>query len=187
VAAILAHRGAADESLGILLLFAAMWVGWTGWSRLRGRGFARLPSIAGPGLLIVGVGLLVAAVVVPPVLFPPGARVPGPRPTSTATLAIRQPEAGSSVDDGRLEVVLDLEGGTIVDDASADLAPDTGHIHVTVDGRLVSMTYGVVQVVDVRSLPPGEHELRAEYVAADHAPFSPRVVASVAFRTEGSA
>jgi hypothetical protein len=126
--------------------------------------------------------------VVPPTLFPPNTPIPGPRrPTSTASLAFLRPDAGTSVDDGRLEVVLDLEGGTIVNEASADLAPDTGHIHLTVDGRLVSMTYGVVQVVDVRSLPPGEHDLRAEYVAADHAPFSPRVVASIAFRTEGAA
>jgi hypothetical protein len=184
---LIAHRGAADESLGIVLLFAAMWVGWTGWSRLKGHGFERLPAFAGPGLLVVGGGLLVAALVVPPALFPPNTPIPGPRPTSTASLAFLQPDDGTSVDDGRLEVVLDLEGGTIVNEASADLAPDTGHIHLTVDGRLVSMTYGVVQVVDVRSLPPGEHDLRAEYVAADHAPFSPRVVASIAFRTEGAA
>jgi hypothetical protein len=184
---LIAHRGAADESLGIVLLFAAMWVGWTGWSRLKGHGFERLPTFAGPGLLVVGGGLLVAALVVPPALFPTTTPTPGPRPTSTASLAFLQPDAGTSVGDGRLEVVLDLEGGTIVNEASADLAPGTGHIHLTVDGRLVSMTYGVVQVVDVRSLPPGEHDLRAEYVAADHAPFSPRVVASIAFRTEGAA
>jgi hypothetical protein len=121
---------------------------------------------------------------VPPALFPPNTPVTGPRPASTASLAFEQPEAGASVSDGRLEVVLDLRGGTIVDAATSDLTPDTGHIHLTVDGRLVSMTYGEVQVVDVGSLPPGEHDLRAEFVAADHAPFSPRVVATVSFRTE---
>lgn len=185
--AFIAHRGAADESLGIVLLFAAMWVGWTGWSRLRGHGFERLPAFAGPGLLVAGGTLIVAAVVVPPALFPPNTRVAGPRPASTATLSFDQPEVGTSVDDGRLEVVLDLRGGTIVDGTSTDLAPDIGHIHLTVDGRLVSMTYGVVQVVDVGSLPPGEHDLRAEFVAADHAPFSPRVVAAVSFRTQDRA
>jgi hypothetical protein len=181
----LAHGGAPDESVGIVLLFAGMWIGWVGWSRLKGHGFERLPAPAGPGLLLAGVGLAVAAVVLPPVLFPPNTPIPGPRPESTASLAFEQPEAGTSVDDGRLEVVLDLRGGTIVENASTELSPDTGHIHLAVDGRLVSMTYGVVQVVDVASLPPGDHDLRAEFVAADHAPFSPRVVATVPFRTEG--
>lgn len=183
----LAHRGAADESLGVVLLFGALWLGWVGLARLRGRGFARLPTIAGPGLLVVGAGLLVASAIVPQALFPPNRRAPGPRPASTATVAFEQPEAGLSVDDGRLEVVVDLRGGSIVDAATTDLSPATGHIHLTVDGRLVSMTYGLAQVVDVSGLPPGQHDLRAEFVAADHAPFSPRVVATVSFRTEGPA
>lgn len=182
----LAHRGGADESLGIVLLFGALWLGWVGLTRLRGRGFARLPSIAGPGLLVVGAGLLVASAVVPQALFPSNRPPAGPRPASTATVAFEQPEVGSSVNDGRLEVVVDLRGGSIVDGATTDLRPDTGHIHLTVDGRGVSMTYGLAQVVDVGTLPPGEHDLRAEFVAADHAPFSPRVVATVSFRTEGS-
>lgn len=173
-----------DESLAVVLLIAAMWTGWAGWSRLRGRSFLRLPTLAGPGLLLASVGLLVAAVLVPPALFPPTAPAPGPRPSSTATLAFEQPEEGTTIDDGRLPVVLDLRGGRIVTEASTDLRPDTGHIHLTVDGQLVSMTYGVAQVVDVGFLDEGEHDLRAEYVAADHAPFFPRVTASVTFRTE---
>ena len=179
----LAHRGGADESLGVVLLFGALWVGWVGLARLRGRGFARLPSIAGPALLVVGAGLLVASAIVPQALFPSNTPT-GPRPASTATVAFEQPEAGLSVDDGRLEVVVDLQGGSIVGGATTDLRPDTGHIHLTVDGRVVSMAYGLAQVVDVGSLPPGEHDLRAEFVAADHAPFSPRVVATISFRTE---
>lgn len=182
--AFLAHRGAADESLGVVLLFGALWVGWIGWTRLRGRAFARLPAWAGPGLLAAGVGLLVASAIVPPALFPPNAPNSGPRPRSTATMSFEQPEAGTTVEDGRLAVVVDLRGGTIVDDASTDLAPDTGHIHLTVDGLLVSMSYGVAQVVDLGSLPLGAHDLRAEFVAADHAPFSPRVIATVSFRTQ---
>jgi len=31
--------------------------------------------------------------------------------------------------------------------------------------------------------PPGVHTLEAEFVAVDHAPFQPRVRASVTFRT----
>lgn len=181
---VIGHRGAVDESLGVVLLIAAMWAGWAGWSKVRGRSFTRLPALAGPGLLVASVGLLVAAVLVPPALFPPTAPGRGPRPSSTATLAFEQPEAGTTIDDGRLPVVLNLRGGRIVTEASTDLRPDTGHIHLTVDGQLVSMTYGVAQVVDVGFLEPGDHDLRAEFVAADHAPFSPRVTASVSFRTQ---
>ena len=36
------------------------------------------------------------------------------------------------------------------------------------------MTYGLVQLVDIRGLAPGEHTLEAEFVAADHGPFDPR-------------
>jgi hypothetical protein len=48
------------------------------------------------------------------------------------------------------------------------------------------MTFGLVQELDVRSLAPGPHTLTAEFVAADHGPFDPRVIASVTF-TKGSA
>jgi hypothetical protein len=80
-----------------------------------------------------------------------------------------------------LEVVLTLTGGTVVDTASTKLTPDTGHVHLSLDGRLVSMTYGLVQSVAIGSLPGGEHHLTAEFVAADHGPFDPRVTATVTF------
>ena len=43
------------------------------------------------------------------------------------------------------------------------------------------MTYGLEQQVPVGGLSPGPHQLRAEFVAADHAPFNPPVVATVTF------
>ncbi len=165
------------------MLFAAGWVGWIGWSRLRSRGFERLPRAAAPGLLAVAAGLVVASAIVPAAVFPPNTPVPGPRPTSTATIAFERPNQGDSVDGDQVEVLLDLQGGTIVDATSTALAPDTGHIHLLLDGELVSMSEGVELVIDVGSLQPGEHALRAEFVAVDHAPFSPRVVATVMFRT----
>jgi hypothetical protein len=181
----LAHQGAADESLGLVLLFSALWVGWIGSSRIRGTGFPRLPALAGPGLIVAGLGLLVASAVVPPALFPRTTPAPGPRPTSTAKLAFQRPDNGAVVEGAQVQVVLDLEGGTIVDTTSTDLTPDTGHIHLLVDGRLVSMTYGPVQIVDVGSLGAGPHVLEAEFVAADHAPFNPPVTATITFRTGG--
>lgn len=188
----LAHAGAADESLSVVLLFGALWIGWVGWSRLRGRGFSSLPGWAGPGLLTVAAALAVSAAVVPRALFPATPPDPavasttpaGPRPSSTASLAFVDPESGGLVTDDEVEVVLDLEGGRVVDGASTQLRPDTGHVHLVLDGSLVSMTYGLVQVVDLRGVAAGSHTLQAEYVAADHAPFDPRVRTTVRFETE---
>ena len=190
---LLAHAGAVDESLSVALLFGALWIGWAGWSRWKGTGFPRLPGWAGPALLAAAVAVAVSAAVVPRALFPPTPSgrqaVPsltraGPRPSSTARLAFERPAGGEVVADADLAVVLGLEGGRVIDTATTDLTPDTGHVHLTLDGRLVSMTYGLVQVVDLRGTSAGEHTLMAEFVAADHGPFSPRVTAVVRFRTE---
>ena len=187
----LAHAGAADESLSVVLLFGALWVGWAGWSRLKGKAFPRMPSWAGPGMLAAAAILVVAAAVVPRAIFPatpqrgvsisPAAA--GPRPSSSATLSFSDPSDGQVVVADEVEVVLDLQGGRVVDAASTVLTSDTGHVHLALDGELVSMTYGLVQVVDLRGTSPGAHALQAEYVAADHAPFDPRVTAAVRFET----
>jgi hypothetical protein len=189
---VLAHAGAADESLSVVLLFAALWLGWAGWSRLKGRGFPRLPAWAGRGLLAVATVFAIATAVVPRALFPPtpaGTRAstvsPGARPSSTATLSFDEPVNGEVVREDQVEIVLELQGGRIVEGASSTLTPDTGHVHLVLDGALVSMTYGLVQVVALSGVEPGSHTLQAEYVAADHAPFDPRVISIVRFRTEG--
>ena len=46
------------------------------------------------------------------------------------------------------------------------------------------MTYGAHQRVPLDDLTPGPHRLMAEFVAADHVPFAPRVVTAVEFLTE---
>jgi hypothetical protein len=192
---LLAHAGAVDESASVVLLFAALWIGWVGWSRMRGTGFPRLPRWAGPALLVAAGAVVVAAATVPRALFPAGGggidanrplAIGASRPSSAALLEFRSPTEGTVVRDGDLEVVLGLEGGRVVETASTELSPDAGHVHVSLDGAVVSMTYGLVQVVDVRDVPPGEHTLLAEFVAADHAPFDPPVTAAVRFRTEAS-
>jgi hypothetical protein len=188
---LLAHAGAADESLSVVLVFGALWIGWAGWSRWKGTGFPRLPAWAGPALIAAAVAVGISAAVVPRALFPavpPGQPAPslaraGPRPASTARLTFERPVDGANVADDDLEVVLGLEGGRVIDTATTDLTPDTGHVHLALDGALVSMTYGLVQVVDLRGAAAGEHTLVAEFVAADHAPFRPRVTAEVRFRT----
>jgi hypothetical protein len=179
---LLAHAGAADESFALVLVFAGLWTGWIGWSRLRGKGFARLPRGAAIGLLVTAGGLIVASTIVPRTIFPTPP-VTATRPVSTATLAIERPSEGDVVTGSELDVVLNLQGGAVVDATTTTLTPDTGHIHLTLDGRLVSMTYGAVQVVGLEDAAPGRHTLLAEFVAADHLPFDPRVEASVRFET----
>ncbi len=181
----IAHAGNADESLAIFMVFVAIWVGWTGWSRIRGTGFPRLPRTAAFGLLSLAGVVLVASAIVPRALLgpkpTPSVAPVGSRPRSTATIAFRSPAPGQRVTGNEIEVLLDLEGGTITDATTTAVAPDVGHIHLSLDGQLVSMTYGTVQVVELGGVAPGRHTLSAEFVATDHAPFDPRVEATVTF------
>lgn len=187
----LAHAGGADESLSVFLLFAGLWVGWAGWSRLKGKGFPRLPVRAAYALIAVGVVLAISAAVIPRRIFgPTGVRPPSPvavRPASTATIAFAQPTPGQVVSGNTLTVVLTLNGGTIVDASTTKLSPTTGHVHLSLDGTLMSMTYGLVQQISLQGVAPGRHLLQAEFVAADHGPFYPRVIAAVSFTTPGDA
>lgn len=111
-----------------------------------------------------------------------GSRAPQPatqvRPRSTATLRIVSPAPGATVTGRTLHVQLELTGATITPVTSSDLKPDRGHIHLSLDGRVVSMSYGVEQNIAVT---PGDHLLQAEFVATDHFPFNPRVVTSATF------
>ena len=104
-----------------------------------------------------------------------------PRPSSSATLKIEDPAVGANVSAGTLRVKLTLDGGKIVPVTSKDLKPDEGHIHLSLDDKIVSMTSNLEQDVDVAA---GPHILQAEFVAADHAPFNPRVLTSVTFRAQ---
>jgi hypothetical protein len=185
---VLAHGANADESLSLVMAFAGLWVGWAGWSRLRGKGFPRMARSVALACVGVAVAMIVAATFVPRMLLgskPSAAVSSGARPRSTAAVAISRPTDGATVSGNELDVIVNLVGGTIVPVASTNLTPDTGHLHLSIDGRLVSMTFGTVQIVDVSELKPGSHLLTAEFVAADHAPFNPRVIATASF-TKGA-
>ena len=101
-----------------------------------------------------------------------------PRPTSTAKLEIVEPAAGASIPGGAVSVRLRLEGARIVPAATKDLKPDEGHVHLTVDDKLQSMTFGLEDQIQAA---PGTHLLLAEFVAGDHAPFNPRVLVTSTF------
>ena len=96
----------------------------------------------------------------------------GPRPSSPATVEIVSPAPSTTVQGDTLHVVLRLNGGTLVPQTTTEISPDEGHVHLYVNNVLVSMNYGLEQDIPVQ---PGSTVLKAEFVAADHAPFSPRV------------
>jgi len=116
----------------------------------------------------------------PSVASPTGA---AQRPTSTAELTIASPENGDRLAGDTAQLEIDLKGAEVVDQTSTDLRPDEGHLHVTLDGKLVSMTSGTSQLL--ADLTAGEHLIQVEFVANDHAPFDPRVLAAVTFEVKG--
>ena len=107
---------------------------------------------------------------------------PQARPSSTARLAIVQPTNGESVTGSSVELKVSLKGAEIVPATTTKLSPDRGHLHVYLDNSLVSMTFGLDQ--QIPNVAPGQHVLRVEFVASDHAPFAPRVFRSVIFEVK---
>jgi hypothetical protein len=105
-----------------------------------------------------------------------------PRPSSTAKLAIVAPENGSTVVGPTADLRVSLKDARIVKKTSTDLTPDEGHIHVLLDGKLISMSYGLEQKIP--DLTPGPHRVQVEFVATDHAPFDPRVIAVTSFQVK---
>jgi hypothetical protein len=187
----LAHAGGAPETLSVILLFGGIWVGWAGWSRIKGKGFPRLPMGGAYALMAGAVGLALSAAFVPPMIWGPALKLKPPppasvRPRSTASIHIVEPKPGATESGPNLDIVMTLPGGTIVDYTSTKLTPNTGHIHLLMDGRLISMTYGLVQEISLQGVTPGPHTLTAEFVAADHGPFDPNVSTSVTFTKAGA-
>ncbi len=179
----LAHAGGVPEFVSTMLVSSALVTGWVGLSRIRGNGFPRLPRWGAVSLIGIAPLILIASLVVPQRLWPTPSAI---RPVSTATIAFVDPSPGQTVHGETLRVVLDLEGGHVVQATTTNIAPDTGHIHLFLDGEIVSMTYGMEQDVPIGDLSPGAHRLEAEFVAADHAPFDPRVTAIVTIVKEGA-
>jgi hypothetical protein len=102
------------------------------------------------------------------------------RPSSPAKLTIEAPRQGQTVKQVRPHLVLGLKGGKVVNQTTTRVEGDEGHIHLYVDGKLVTMNYGLRQRLPQLTL--GQHVVQVEFVAADHAPFDPRVMTQSAFQ-----
>jgi hypothetical protein len=97
------------------------------------------------------------------------------RPSSPAVLKILEPKNGQVVHGTSTPLKMSLENAKIVPATTTHIVGTQGHVHVILDNKLVSMTYGLQQTLG--NLTPGTHLLRAQFVASDHAPFNPPVFA----------
>jgi hypothetical protein len=109
---------------------------------------------------------------------PSPSAVAGARPSSPAKITIISPRNGQTVHGSVLHVKLSLENARIVRPTSRHITPTTGHIHLYLDNEIVSMNY---QLDNTTRVTPGPHAIRVEFVASDHLPFNPRVIATAAF------
>jgi hypothetical protein len=91
------------------------------------------------------------------------------QPVTNARLIVLQPQPNAVVGTS-VHLVFKIVGGRVVGPSVTTLSGNVGHIHVSVDGRIVSMLYGTTQTVN--GLTPGLHTLSAEFVAANHIPFA---------------
>lgn len=105
------------------------------------------------------------------------------RPASTGKLAIEAPRNGQVVKGANLTLKVDLTGAKVVPATTTKITPDQGHLHVILDGKLISMNYGLSEKLP--RLAPGTHVIQVEFVASDHLPFDPRVMTQAAFQVSG--
>jgi hypothetical protein len=100
------------------------------------------------------------------------------RPHTDAQLQIVAPTP-NEVTGPNIDVRFAVEGATVSLPSKTKVVPNEGHIHVSIDGKLIVMSYGTS--TEVHDLSPGLHTLQAQFVANDHLPFADPVNAAVIF------
>jgi hypothetical protein len=106
------------------------------------------------------------------------------RPSSPAQLTITSPRNGEVIHGSDVPISVKLTGATVVPATTTTIVPTQGHVHVSLDGELVAMNFGLSDTV--HDVEPGPHVLQVEFVASDHLPFDPRVIAQTTFESKAS-
>lgn len=125
-------------------------------------------------LLVIGVITLLAGPYLVPEVHPPTPEVDcASRPSTDAVLKVISPQEGEAFNTNTIPIEVEVEGGLLTSADTSRVVEGEGHLHVAVDGRIISMTRESSGEVTV---PTGPHTLTFEYSAGDHAPFCPQVV-----------
>jgi hypothetical protein len=172
--------GGGQAANATVLLLGAAFVGWLAVRALRGKALLRMPRAAAWAGVATAVALAGVALLLPSLVSPAPSAA---RPSSTARISIVSPIEdevfeGTAGAPAHVLVEIRVLGARIVPLTSTRLRPDEGHVHLFLDGSLVSMTAGTTTSLDAG---PGTHVLGAEFVASDHGPFDPRVQTAVQF------
>ncbi|HVL64897.1 MAG TPA: hypothetical protein VM573_06970 [Actinomycetota bacterium] len=106
---------------------------------------------------------------------------PEAAPAGAASVTIVAPEDGATVPAGEpFTVEVAAEGVELSSDFEAEDA-GVGHLHVFVDGELVSMPATATPQIE---LEPGEHRVMVELTQANHASFEPKVTDEITVTAE---
>lgn len=103
----------------------------------------------------------------------------GERIATSARLEVLEPQPGETIPADEVTVRVRVDGARVIREATTNLSPDEGHIHLSIDGVLVNLLGGLEERLS--GLEPGPHVLQVEFVAGDHGPFFPRVIEVVTF------
>jgi hypothetical protein len=104
------------------------------------------------------------------------------RPSSPAKVTIAAPTNGEVIHGNSVHVAIELADAKVVRATTTNIVPDEGHLHLSLDDRLVSMNFRLDS--EISKVKPGLHILQVEFVASDHLPFDPRVIAQVTFEVK---
>jgi hypothetical protein len=104
------------------------------------------------------------------------------RPSSTGHLTIVSPTDGEVITSSDVPVRVKLTGAQVVPASTTNITHDQGHLHLTLDGAIVTMNFGLTD--ELTGVTPGIHTLQVEFVASDHLPFDPRLIEQVTFEVQ---
>lgn len=104
------------------------------------------------------------------------------RPASSGSIHIVSPTDGEVIHGSEVPVEVKLTGAKVVQATTTNVVPDQGHLHLTLDGEVVTMNFSTTDTLT--DVSPGLHTLQVEFVASDHLPFDPRVIEQVTFQVK---